>query len=761
VAAASGRLPTVPPALSRPFPLGVHPRAGGLDVAVVAVHADAVELCLLDRLNVGPRAPQVVAERRVPLTRSTHGAWHGFVPDVGVGATYGFRVHGRWEPARGHRHNPAKLLLDPYARALDSPLRLRPELFGHTVDIEFGGDPETLDPRDSGPYAPLGIVTDTDFDWGEDTAPDVPWADTVLYEAHVRGLTKLLPDVPAHLRGTYAGLAHPATVEHLVGLGVTAVELLPVHAIGDEPHLARRGLPNAWGYNTLSFFAPHLAYAATSDPLGVVDEFRGMVKLLHAAGIEVILDVVYNHTCEGGAGGPMLSWKGLDAATYYRLDGHGQYVDTTGCGNSLDFREPRVVQLTLDSLRYWVTQMRVDGFRFDLATTLARGRDGYDPDHPFLVAARADPVVGATKLIAEPWDVGPHGWRTGQFPPPFGEWNDRFRDGVREFWLVGGRRAAAGEPAGGVRDLATRLAGSADVYSALRGPLSSVNFVTAHDGFTLADTAAYDSKHNEANGEDNRDGAGDNRSWNHGIEGPTDDDATLAARRRTVRNMLGTLLLATGVPMLLAGDELGRSQGGNNNAYCQDNEISWLDWALKPWQEDLLATTRHLLRLRREFPVLRQDRFFAGRPVHADGTKDLAWFAADGAEMEHDRWHDHGQRVLSMYLHAVVPGADGHHSGGSLLVVVQGLPWPVEVTLPGMPWGHRYRLLWDSALERPPGNGAGADPGNGNGSDDDPDRDPTVEPDVAGGAVVGVAGSSIRVYAASRHSAAESERLQA
>ncbi len=729
----SGRLPVVSGARSRQHLLGVHPRDGGVDVSVLAAHADAVELCLVDRENVGPHAPHVRSERRVLLAGPTHGVWHAFVPDVPVGTTYGLRVHGRWEPARGHRHNAAKLLLDPYARALDATPRLTPELFGHTVDTAFEGDPAVRDDRDSAPHAPLAVVTDAAFDWAADVFPEVPWTDTVLYEAHVRGLTRHLPGVPAHLRGTYAGLAHPATVEHLRDLGVTTLELLPVHAIGDEPQLARRGMTNYWGYSTLGFFAPHPGYAATSDPRGVVDEFKGMVRLLHAAGIEVVLDVVYNHTCEAGAGGPTLSWRGLDAATYYRLDGHGHDVDTTGCGNSLDFREPRVVQLVLDSLRYWLTEMRVDGFRFDLATTLARGREGFDPDHPLLVAARADPVIGASKLIAEPWDLGPHGWRTGQFPPPFAEWNDRFRDSVRDFWLVGGRRVADGGSAGGVRDLATRLAGSADVFSASRGPLASVNFVTAHDGFTLADATAYDVKHNAANGEDDRDGAGDNRSWNHGVEGPTDDARILAARRRTARNVLGTLLLSTGVPMLVAGDELGRTQGGNNNAYCQDNETSWVDWSLRPWQEDLLATTQHLLRLRREHPALRQDRFFAGRPVHVEGTKDLAWFAVDGAEMEHERWHDPDLRVLQMYLHAVVPGGEGHHTDGSLLVVVQGDPRPVAVTLPGLPWARRYRLLWDSALERPPAPGA------------------PPAPDVAARSVVDVAASSMRVYAATRH----------
>jgi isoamylase len=702
-----------------------------VEVAVLAGQAERVEFCLLDRAADGS-----LQETRFDLRRLTHGVWHDLIPDVGVGQHYGLRAHGRWEPARGHRYNPAKLLLDPYARAHSGTLRLTPEAFGHTVDEQFAGDPGSPDPRDSAAFVPHGVITGRPFDWQGDTPPDVPWADTVVYEAHVRGLTRQLPGVPEALRGTYAGLAHPAAVDHLTTLGITALELLPVHAIGTEPGLVSRGLTNYWGYSTLGFFAPHPGYAAAGDPLDVVDEFKYLVRTLHAAGIEVILDVVYNHTCEGGAAGPMLSWRGLDASTYYRLDGHGNYLDTTGCGNSLDARQPRVVQLVLDSLRYWVQEMHVDGFRFDLAPTLARGRDGFDPDHPFLVAARADPVIGTVKLIAEPWDVGPHGWRTGQFPSPFGEWNDRFRDDVREFWLVGAARAGRGEASGGVRDLATRLAGSADVFPAHRGPLASVNFVTAHDGFTLADLTTYDEKHNEANGEGNGDGSPDNRSWNHGVEGPTDLEAVLTTRRRSMRNLLGTLLLATGVPMIVAGDEVGRTQHGNNNPYAIDDPTSWLDWDLQPWQQDLLATARHLIRLRREHPVLRQDRFFAGRPVHAAGTKDLAWFGPDGAEMDHERWHDPRLRVLQMYLHAVVLAAGGarrHHTDESLLVILQGQAEPVDVRLPGEPWGTRYRLLWDSAQERPPDLDA---------------SDPADE--VEGGATVQVEPFSMRIYGTHR-----------
>jgi isoamylase len=707
---------------SRPHPLGVRPRDAGVEVAVLASHADGVWFCTLESDG----------ERQVELTSRTHGVWHGFVPDVPVGTRYGYRVTGRWEPVLGYRHNPAKFLLDPYARALDGPLRLRPEAFAHTVDARFSGDPAQRDPRDSVGVVPHGVVTGRPFDWQGDVPPRVPLADTVVYEAHVRGLTRRMPGIPERLRGTYAGLACDAAIEHLLTLGVTTVELLPIHAIGDEPALLSRGRHNYWGYSTLSFFAPEPRYAAAGHPLEVLDEVKGMVRALHAAGLEVLLDVVYNHTCEGGPGGPSLCWRGLDAATYYRLDPHGGYLDSTGCGNSLDAREPRVLQQVLDSLRYWVEEMHVDGFRFDLAPTLARGHDGFDPGHPFLVATRIDPVLGDVKLIAEPWDLGAYGWRTGQFPVPWSEWNDRFRDGVRDFWLAGGRQLARGEQAGGVRDLATRLAGSADVFPPHRGPVASVNFVTAHDGFTLADLTTYDAKHNEANGEHNRDGTNDNHSWNHGVEGPTTDARILAARRRTARNVLGTLLLATGVPMITQGDEFGRSQHGNNNAYCLDDETSWVDWNLRPDQLDLLTTAAHLLRLRREHPVLRQDRFFAGRPVHVDGTKDLAWFGPDGSEMDHERWHDPFLRTLQMYLHAVVPDGEGHHVDESLLVVVQGAARPVAVQLPGLPWASRYRLLWDSAFEVPPGSARGP-----------------AEAVEAAGCVISVGAGTIRVYGAS------------
>ena len=675
---------------------------GGADVAVYAGHAEGVELCLFEAGDTTGES-----ERRVELRERAHGWWFGFVPGLGPGQRYNLRADGAWDPDQGLMHNPAKLLLDPYARALEGGVTWGPEVYGHVVDRRWHGDvhrPSTLDSRGS---VPRCVVVDDEFDWEDDHPPGRSRSDSVVYEAHVKGQTMLHPGVPEGLRGTYAGLAHPASIDHLTSLGVTAVELLPVHAFTHEPHLARMGMTNHWGYNTLGFFAPHAAYASTSDPQGVVDEVKGMVKLLHREGIEVILDVVYNHTAEQDRTGAMFSWRGLDQRAYYRLDERGRDIDVTGCGNTLDLRHPVVCRMVLDSLRTWVQDFHVDGFRFDLAVALGRGRgDDFDPDHPFLVALRTDPVLSTVKLIAEPWDLGLHGWRTGQFPPPFLEWNDRYRDAVRSFWVSDRRAQSHGAPGRGIQELATRLAGSRDLFGDRdRGPTASVNFVTAHDGFTLADLVAYDHKHNEANGEDNRDGSNGSTSWNHGVEGPTDDADVTAARSRTLRNLLGTLLLSTGVPMLTAGDELGRTQGGNNNAYCQDNEISWVDWDLEPWQVDLLETTRHLTRVRRELPALRQNVWALGRQVHDDGTRDMEWYAADGTLMGH-RWDDPGVRVVQMLVEGGWLGA------ASALVVVNGGADDAEVVLPQPP-AHTtgYRLLWDSAWERPEEVGAAVPPG--------------------------------------------------
>jgi glycogen operon protein len=693
-------------------PLGVRLHSEGADVAVFAGHADAVEVCL--RRGNGEY-------RRERLTHRVHGVHFARIPDVRAGDVYGLRAHGPWRPQDGHRYNPAKLLVDPYARALTGQLSWRPEVFGHVVGDDLTGDLLQRDDRDSAAFVPHGVVVDERFDWGDDRPPSVPWSRTVVYEAHVRGLTMTMPGVPEALRGTYAGLAHPATLEHLVSLGVTTVQLLPVHAFVSEPALLGRGLTNYWGYNTLGFFAPHAAYASADSPDQVLREFKGMVRLLHQAGLEVVLDVVYNHTCEQSVAGGTLSWRGLDQASYYRLDGAGRDVDLTGCGNTLDFSHPRVVQLTLDSLRYWARECHVDGFRFDLATTLARGRDGrFDRDHPFLVALRTDPLLSRLKLVAEPWDVGPDGWRTGQFPPPLAEWNDRYRDAIRTFWLADAPRRARGERGHGVRDAATRLAGSQDLFGQQgRGPLSSVNYVASHDGFTLADLTAYNRKHNESNGEGNRDGHDDARSWNHGVEGTvgdlTDGAAVEQSRHRSVRNLLGTLLFSTGVPMLAAGDEMGRTQGGNNNAYCHDDPTTWVDWQLAPWQRDLLTTTRHLLRLRRELPALRSRSFFAGHPVHSDGTTDLAWFDADGALMTDGAWSDAGRSVLQMFVHGGPPSSSPDSTehdgtpGDSLLVMLCAAPGDMMVTLPPPPWGSSYLLLWDSAEPVPLEPTAGVD----------------------------------------------------
>jgi glycogen operon protein len=640
---------------------------------------------------------------------------------VRSGQRYGLRADGPWRPDQGLRYNPAKLLLDPYARGIEGDVSWLPQVFGHQVDAALEGDDVILSTLDSAAAMPRCVVVDGAFDWGDDRPPRRPLADTLIYETHVRSLTMRHPEVPERLRGTYAGMCHPSVIAHLTSLGVTAIEVLPVQAFTTEPEVAQRGLTNYWGYNTLGFFAPHARYAAATDPQGVLDEFKGMVKAFHAAGLEVILDVVYNHTAEQSRHGASLSWRGLDNRAYYRLDERGQDIDVTGCGNTLDLRHAMVCRMVLDSLRYWVTECHVDGFRFDLAVALGRGKnDDFDPDHPFLVALRTDPVLTRVKLIAEPWDIGVHGWRTGQFPPPFSEWNDRFRDTVRTFWLQDVGASSGGHPSHGVRELATRMAGSQDLFGARdRGPIASVNFVAAHDGFTVADLTRYNTKHNGANGEGNRDGADGNRSWNHGVEGPTDDEAIASARRRSMRNLLASTLLATGVPMLNGGDEFGRTQGGNNNAYCQDNEISWFDWSLAGWQRDLLQTTQFLSRLRCQFPVLRQRSFFTGDEVHEDGSMDLAWFDAEGEPMDNGRWEDAATRTLLMLLNGAWLG---HRS---FLVVLHGGLEDAKVTLPEVPGLTAYQLLWDSSQERPDAPDAAVPPGR-----------------------IQVRGTSIRLYAA-------------
>ena len=666
--------------------LGATVAGNGTNVALWAPEATRVQVCLLDEAG---------DEQRVDLVDQRYHVWHGFLPGVGAGQRYGLRVDGPWDPERGLRFNAAKLLLDPYARAVTGDLHYDPAVFGHVrPSLSAPGDDRVRDDRDSAPFVPTGVVVDDHFDWGEDASPRVRWSDTVLYELNVRGYTMRHPEVPPPLRGTYAGLAHPAVLEHLTSLGVTTVELMPVHQFVHEPHLAATGLRNAWGYNSLAFFAPHAAYSASGSLGGQVSEFKAMVAAFHAAGIEVVIDVVYNHTAEQGRDGPTLSLRGLANRHYYRLGRSGRdYVDYTGCGNTLDLRNPHTLQLVTDSLRYWVTEMHVDGFRFDLAAALARSMHDVDMLGAFFAVIQQDPVLREVKLIAEPWDIGPGGYQVGEFPALWTEWNDRYRDTVRDFW-----RARAD----GVRELAMRVSGSSDLYDEDgRRPFASINFVTAHDGFTLRDVVSYDDRHNHPNHELNRDGHDDNRSHNYGVEGPTDDAGIAAVRRRQVANMLTTLLLSTGVPMLTAGDEIGRTQQGNNNAYCQDNEISWVDWGLAEEYRDITDLVRRLLRLRAQNPVFRQRHFFAGRPAVPGGRKDIAWFGRHGSELTEEQWWQSERRTLGLFLAGDAIRSrhrDGTRvTGDSFLLWVHAEPADTDVTLPDHGhWAKRYRVVLDT-----------------------------------------------------------------
>jgi isoamylase len=675
-----------------PKPLGATWDGEGTNFALFTEGAEAVEVCLFDEQD---------QETRVALEESTYHIWHGYLPQVGPRQRYGFRVYGSFDPHRGARFNPHKLLIDPYARALDGELVLDDAIFGHANDSDARNRDDLVpDHRDSAPYVPKSVVTFDTFPWGNNRRPCTPWSDTVIYELHVKGFTARHPEIPPQLRGTYAGLSHPAAIDHLVRLGITAVELQPVHHFVSEPHLLRRGLGNYWGYNSLGYFAPHAAYSASGSRGEQVREFKAMVRALHAAGIEVILDVVYNHTAEGDERGPTLSFRGIDNAAYYRLDEREprRYVDYTGCGNTLNARNPYVLQLIMDSLRYWVTDMHVDGFRFDLASALAREFYDVDKLSAFFDVIQQDPVVSAAKLIAEPWDIGAGGYQVGNFPPLWTEWNGKYRDSVRDFWLGSSRGVRPG-----VGELGCRLSGSSDLYQDDgRRPFASINFITSHDGFTLRDLTTYEGKHNEANGEGNRDGDNQNRSWNCGVEGATDDPAVNAVRRRLQRNLLATLLLSTGVPMLLAGDEMGRTQRGNNNAYCQDNEVSWVDWDIGPHEVALLGLVRQLLRLRRDSPVLRQHSFFRGRPVHDQGLKDLAWFSPTGPEMvDRDWW----QPVLTIGMFVDGEsirsrGARGERvTDASYLTLLHAGTAEQEFRLPGQPWAKRYDVVLDTAAE--------------------------------------------------------------
>jgi isoamylase len=619
-----------------PYPLGATWDGLGVNFALFSEHATRVEVCLFDSADAQRESVRVILPEQTDLV------WHGYLPDVQPGQLYGFRVYGPYEPLAGHRFNPHKVLFDPYGKTVGRPLRWEDALFGYRV-----GDPDedlSFDDRDSAPFAPLAAVVDTAFTWGDDRSPRTPWHETIIYELHVKGFTQRHPGVPEALRGTYAGLASEAAVDHLVRLGVTAVELMPIHHHAYDRHLVERGLTNYWGYNTLAFFAPDARYASTPTAEGAVREFKRMVRTLHASGIEVILDVVYNHTAEGSHLGPTLSLRGVDNLSYYRLTGESPryYEDFTGCGNTLNMLNPRVLQLIMDSLRYWVLEMHVDGFRFDLASALARELYEVNKLSAFFDIIHQDPILSQVKLIAEPWDIGQGGYQVGNFPVLWTEWNGKYRDSVRRFWRGDG---------GQVSELATRLVGSSDLYEQSgRRPYASVNFVTAHDGFTLNDLVSYNQKHNEANGEDNRDGEDNNLTWNCGIEGPTDDDAVNALRARQRRNFLATLLLSQGAPMICGGDEIGRTQHGNNNAYCQDNELSWLDWERARGEQDLLAFCRYLTGLRRRHPVFRRRRFFQGRSIRGAGVKDLTWFEPSGREMTDQAWQTSFARSLAVRL---------------------------------------------------------------------------------------------------------------
>jgi glycogen operon protein len=667
----------------RPYPLGATPDAEGTNFAVFSERATRVELCLFDDQG---------RQTCVDLPEVTAHCWHGYVPGVGLGQRYGFRVHGPYEPEHGLRFNPARLLLDPYARAIDGDVQWNPAVYGYRL-----GDPSedlSLNEDDSAPYVPRSVVVAGDFDWEDDRPPATPLHETIIYEVHVKGFTKLHPRIPEEKRGTFAGLGSPEAIEHLRLLGVTAVELMPVHHFVSEPFLADKGLSNYWGYNSIGYFAPHAAYSSSGTRGEQVREFKEMVKALHKAGIEVILDVVYNHTAEGNHLGPTLCFKGLDNPAYYRLnpDDPRYYWDTTGTGNSLNVRDPQVLHLLMDSLRYWVTEMHVDGFRFDLAATLARELFSVDRLAAFFDLVHQDPILRKVKLIAEPWDVGEGGYQVGNFPPLWSEWNGKFRDTMRDYWR--------GEPAK-LGEFAYRFTGSSDLYeSDGRRPMASINFVTAHDGFTLNDLVSFNEKHNQANGEDNRDGESHNRSWNCGAEGDTDDPAVLALRERQKRNFLTTLFLSQGVPMLLGGDEMQRTQHGNNNAYCQDNELSWFDWSARDRNLAHLIFTRRLIHLRRGHPVLRRRRWFQGRALHGSGVSDIVWFNVNGSEMTEEQWNEGSAKSLAVFLNGQeIPtrGPRGERIvDDSLLLFFNAHSEALAFTVPTGPWGERWDLLLDT-----------------------------------------------------------------
>ncbi|WP_110174502.1 glycogen debranching protein GlgX [Luteitalea pratensis] len=672
-----------------PYPLGATWDGIGVNFALFSEHATGVDLCLFDSPYAGREM------HRIALRQRTEQVWHGYLPEVRPGHLYGYRVHGPHDLRAGHRFNPAKLLFDPYAKAVGRNVRWHDSMFGFTI-----GSPDSRDDRDNAAYAPLAAVVDPAFTWADDRRLKRPWHETVIYELHVRGFTKRHPGIPEDLRGSYLGLASEAAIEHLLKLGVTAVELLPVHHHIDDWHLVKGSLSNYWGYNTLGYFAPDLRYSVSRSAYGAVREFKSMVRALHAAGLEVILDVVYNHTGEGSHMGPTLSLRGIDNVSYYRLSPSDKryYEDFTGTGNTLNMQSPRVLQLIMDSLRYWVLEMHVDGFRFDLASALARELHAVDKLGSFFDIIHQDPVLSQVKLIAEPWDLGEGGYQVGNFPVGWTEWNGRYRDTVRRFWRGDG---------GQVSEFATRLAGSSDLYEPTgRLPSASINFVTCHDGFTLADLVSYEQKHNEANGEQNRDGESNNLGMNFGVEGPTADPAIRQARVQQRRNFMATLLLSQGVPMIAGGDEIGRTQNGNNNAYCQDNDLSWFRWDRSDEDRDFLEFTRMLIALRQKHPVLRRQRYFQGRPLRGEGVKDLAWFDPSGVEMSDAMWSAPHVRCLGMRLSGVA--MDEVNDRGepivddTLLVLLNAATTPVSFKLPKLSTGLAWTRLFDTGIEHQP-----------------------------------------------------------
>ena len=663
----------------RPYPLGATYDGIGTNFAIFSEVAERVELCLFDRHT----------ETRIVMEEVDGNVWHAYLPSVRSGQRYGYRIHGPWRPEDGLLCNPNKLLLDPYAKAVDGNVRWDEAVFPYRFGEPFG----PANRRNSARFVPKAVVVNPFFDWENDRAPRIPLHDTVIYEAHVKGLTMRHPQIPPELRGTYAGLAHPAIVDYLVDLGITSLELLPVHKFIHHQHLVEKGLRSYWGYDSIAYFAPQDEYARDGDPEGIAAEFKAMVKTLHRAGIEVILDVVYNHTAEGNHLGPMLSMRGIDNRAYYRTvaDDPRYYMDYTGTGNSLNMSHPHVLQLIMDSLRYWVTEMHVDGFRFDLAATLARELHDVDKLSTFFDLIQQDPVVSQVKLIAEPWDIGEGGYQVGNFPPLWSEWNGRYRDEVRDYWRGDDQKLA---------ELAARFTGSSDLYEATgRRPFASVNFITAHDGYTLRDLVSYEQKHNAANGEGNQDGTDDNRSWNSGVEGPIDDPAINELRSRRARSIMATLLLSQGIPMILGGDEIGRTLGGNNIAYCQDNDISWFDW--EHVDEGMLDFTRRLVAFRRSHPVFRRRRWFQGRRIHGAGVEDIGWFTSDGDEMTPEQWDTGYVKTLGIYLNGDAienPDERGRRIVDDTFYLLFNSHFEaVDFRLPPPAWSPSWTIVLDSA----------------------------------------------------------------